>query len=306
MEPTLLIDDRLGRLRRGAFSAMIRAGTRPFLRPRVPLRVSRTVMDRMGALASPLPSGSEVDELDLDGVRTWRVRTGTPRPGRFVFAVHGGGYVYGGLGTHGGGYARLAQRLDATLVMPDYRLLPEHDAGAPLEDAVTAWQALVDRLDVQAAVVTGDSAGAGIALGLACEARDRGLRAPEVLALQSPWVDASPEVVARREPDAILGRATMQHDLDRWLSGGDADDPIRSPIRRDLRGLPPTIVQWGHGEALHEDSVSLVAALHDADVDVAAEAYAHLWHVAFLHVPTLAEANAWLDRTAALCRPHLG
>ena len=161
MEPTLLIDDRLGRLRRGAFSAMIRAGTRPFLHPRVPLRVSRTVMDRMGALASPLPSGSEVDELDLDGVRTWRVRTGTPRPGRFVFAAHGGGYVYGGLGTHGGGYARLAQRLDATLVMPDYRLLPEHDASAPLEDSVAAWQALVDRLDVQAAVVTGDSAGAG-------------------------------------------------------------------------------------------------------------------------------------------------
>lgn len=285
-----------GRMRRAALGLVVQAGTRPFLNGRVPLSVRRRALGFLGRVASPMPRGATVDVVDLGGVRTWRVQPAGARADRGLFVLHGGGYNYGGLGTHGGAYATLAEAIGATLWMPDYRLVPENAPDACIEDAVRAWAALTGGEPDRRFAVTGDSAGGGLALAVACEARDAGLPAPSCLLLHSPWIDADPTTTAQRPEDRILHRSLMQFDADLWLGERDPMDPVLSPIRRDLHGLPPTMVQWGAHEALHQDAETLVAALEAAGVTVTAEAYPDLWHVAMLHVPALLEARSWLAR----------
>ncbi len=292
-------------LRRRLLGLVVAAGTRPVLNGVVPLATRRRALDLAGRISAPVPKGVEVEVVDLGGVRTWRLTPRGAHPGRAVLALHGGGYNYGGLGTHGGAYGWLARELGVTTWMPDYRLVPEHPQEAPLEDALAAWRALAADLPDGAIAVTGDSAGAHLALGTACEVRDGGLGRPACLLLHSPWVDADPSLVDSRPSDRILHRGLLRRDVQLWLGDRDPADPLLSPIRRDLHDLPPTLVQWGRDESLTDDATALVAKLESAGVGVTAEPYPDLWHDAMLHVPALREARLWLARTAAFAADHL-
>ena len=69
------------------------------------------------------------------------------------------------------GYRHLASALaaaaDACVLVPDYRLAPEHPFPAALEDAVRAYRLDARRrVPAERIVVAGDSAGGGLALSL--------------------------------------------------------------------------------------------------------------------------------------------
>ncbi len=307
-EATDVIDLGSGRFdtqRRRVLGLGVRAAVRPFLNGRTPLAVRRRVLSKQGHIAQPVPDEVTVDVVELGGRPAWRFTPEGVTPGRSVLYCHGGGYNYGDIGTHGGAVATLASSLAATIWMPDYRLRPESPATAPLEDLLAVWRDFVEGHDPGRTLLAGDSAGAHLALSLACELRDAGLPQPRCLALLSPWVDADPARVAYRPQDAILTRKLMAGDAEVWLGDGDHKDPLYSPIHRDFTGLPPTLVQWGQHEALHLDAERLVGKLLAADVDVTAEAYVGLWHDAFLQVPLLLEAPRWLARTAVWAAQRL-
>lgn len=293
--------------RRTLLGLGLQAGVRPVLNGWAPLSWRRRWLSLAGRLSQPVPKGVQVEEVELGGRRAWRFTPDDAVDGRTLLYLHGGGYNYGDLGTHGGAVGTLAAALGATTWMPDYRLVPEHPQTAPLEDALAAWRDLAARVDPSDVVVAGDSAGAHLALSLACEVRDAGdLPQPACLCLLSPWVESDPEVARLRPADRIVSRGTLRRDARLWVGELDPADPLLSPINRDLHGLPPTLVQWGRAESLHRDAERLVAALRAADVEVTAEAYEGLWHDAFLQVPTLVEARRWIDRTARWAAGRLG
>ncbi len=298
---------RLDGLRRNVLGLVVQAGTRPFLNGWAPLSARRRLLSASGRIAQPIPNDVTLDVVELGGRRCWRFTPEGHLDDRTVLYLHGGGYNYGDVGTHGGAVGTLAASLSAVVWMPDYRLVPEAPSTAPLEDARAAWADLAGRSDPRRTLVAGDSAGAHLALSLACEVRDAGdAPLPAALALLSPWVDADPARIEHRPNDRIVTRAVMRRDTALWLGDdGDPDDPHWSPLHRDLVGLPPTLVQWGRRECLHLDAERLVAKLLEAEVDVTAEAYEGLWHDAFLQVPLLVEAGRWIARTAVWAAQHL-
>jgi epsilon-lactone hydrolase len=179
----------------------------------------------------------------------------TPRhcvPRTTVVYVHGGGYVAGIDPFHVRYLARLAEALQARIVVPDYPVAPEHtwrDSHHALADLTARWAG-----DSERVVLAGDSAGGGYALALALTLRDRGGPQADRLLLIAPWVDlttSTPETHEFSARDPWLFLSKLQSYGEWWA--GSADDlgrPEVSPALGDLAGLPPALVFCGTRDTL--------------------------------------------------------
>jgi len=201
------------------------------------------------------------------------------KPGALLY-LHGGAYCIGAPATHRALTTRLARGLGLPVFAPDYRLAPEHPFPAGLEDALAACRALGTLHGP--VIVAGDSAGGGLALATVLALRDAGEAPPAALLLFSPWADMRPGATPGQAPrgEAMLSRAWAEACAAHYLGAQTpAGNPLCSPLTADLRGLPPTLIQAGTDELLHDQALALHAALEAAGVQTRCEIWARRWHV---------------------------
>jgi acetyl esterase/lipase len=220
-------------------------------------------------------------------------RGGTP--GRIVLYIHGGGFV-GPIDPYQVRYgARLASALNATVVMPDYPLIPEHTWRDSHEDIVRVIQRATETSD--RVVVVGDSAGGNIALSAALTVRDRGGPQPSHLLLHAPWVDlttSTPETQVVTEWDPWLFIGKMYAYAEWWA--GSPDDLGRSevsPALGDLAGLPRALMFCGTRDTLNPGCRLLARRAAAAGWDLTYVEQPGLLHV-YPILPFIPEAKqAW-------------
>jgi monoterpene epsilon-lactone hydrolase len=278
------------------------------LSPRVPVRVQRVLV---AAALQPFPSARGVvrNRRTMAGVPLECLRRKGRKPEHTILFLHGGGYCVGSPAAYRAITTRLARLSGAEIIVPDYRLAPEHPHPAALDDAVRVYRGLLDEGRAPARlIVAGDSAGGGLSLALALELRARDLPLPAALATISPWVDLAlrgDSIVSRAARDPLLSQAAIAHwsALYRGRPGGTlaADAPACSPLYADLRGLPPLLIQVGSEEILHDDALRLAAAARAAGVTVTLREFAGLWHDFHLQAGVLADADAALAELVAYC-----
>src|SRR5262249_62310946 len=103
---------------------------------------------------------------------------------------HGGGHVSGSPALYGDFTWRIAAATRARTVILDHRLAPEHPFPAALDDAVTAYRALVaDGADPRRMAVIGGASGGGPVLAMLLKLRDESVRLPAGAPALSPWAD---------------------------------------------------------------------------------------------------------------------
>lgn len=229
----------------------------------------------------------------------------TPRgraPDRTLYYLHGGGFVAPIDPFHVRYATRLARRLGARLVMPDYPLAPEHtwrDSHAPVADDVARWAGSGQ------VVLAGDSAGGGFALGVALTLRDRAGPQPDRLLLHAPWVDlttSTPETYEMDPVDPWLFIGKLEAYAAWWA--GSAEDLARpevSPALARLDGLPPALVFSGTRDLLSPGCRLLARRAADADWDLTYVEQPGLLHVYPL-LPLVPEARAAWRTTVGFLR----
>ncbi len=122
---------------------------------------------------------------------TW-VTPSSAVDGRVLLYLHGGGYAIGSSKAYGPLASELASRLKGRVLVPDYRLAPEHPYPAALEDAVSAYRWLLDQGTPAGSIaVAGDSCGGGLTVATLVAIRDAGLPLPVGAVLISAWADLS-------------------------------------------------------------------------------------------------------------------
>ncbi|GAA4731539.1 alpha/beta hydrolase [Actinomycetospora chibensis] len=212
-------------------------------------------------------------------VRVYRPAGSTSRA-PVVVNFHGGGFVQGDLDQSEWFCAHVAHEASVVVVSVDYRLAPEHTFPVPAQDCYDAVTALVADarvwgLDPARVAVMGDSAGGNLATVVCLMARDRrldGLDAPTIAAqvLVYPgteMVDALPS--ERAIPVApILSAADIRGFHQLYLGGADGTHPYASPLRAELAGLPPALVQTAEHDPLRDHGERYVDALDAAGVPV--------------------------------------
>lgn len=212
--------------------------------------------------------------------------------------LHGGGYVFGSLRTHGNLIGALARASRARTLALEYRLAPEHPAPAAIEDAVLAYRHLLSEgVAPERIVISGDSAGGGLTLLLLLALRSLGLPLPAAAVPISPWVDlgcSGESFVTNAELD-FVGIEHCRMAAASFLGGRDASDPAISPLFADLMGLPPLLVHAGGRETLVDQIRAFVARARSASLDVTYAEYPEMVHVWHLHRGVTPEAQQAID-----------
>ncbi|MBV9749608.1 MAG: alpha/beta hydrolase [Acetobacteraceae bacterium] len=184
---------------------------------------------------------------------------------------HGGGFIMGGLDSHDRLLRRVCARAELPILAVDYRLAPEHPYPAAHDDALAALREALTVLPAPLAV-GGDSAGANLAAS-AC------LQQPGAVlqCLLYPIVDAVANEAERYPSAACYGRGFLldMEDLHACaallspggdLDGVDWDGPRLSPMRHDLRDMPPALITAAGFDPLRDQAYAYAAALRRAGV----------------------------------------
>jgi acetyl esterase/lipase len=270
------------------------------LDPALPWPVQRTRLDQL-TKTSLLPRGTTITEQAIGGVRAEMVSAQASGSQPTVVHFHGGGYCVGSAFTPRSWAAHLSAQAGCRVVLPEYRLAPEHPHPAGLQDARAVIKALYGETEPGSVVVSGDSAGGGLALSLILSLRDEGQPLPAGCILLSPWLDlgrdrrAVPELARRdvvQTPEWLDACARAYADPSAWA------EPSVSPLRAAHSGLPPLLIQAGTDELLAPDAELLAARASAAGVDVTYTRWPRMWHDFVLQPGLLAAADSALAQAA--------
>lgn len=252
-----------------------------------------------GVAAGAFRTEPAAEEAMIGGVRTLRFRPPGPSAGT-ILHMHGGGFRIGCPEMVGPFAAALARRCNVTVICPNYRLAPEYPFPAGIADGNSVLQNLnVD--ERRKLILSGDSAGGGLAASLASLALNDAVR-PIGLMLFSPWLDLTVTSDSYREnaatdPVFSIESATAAAAL--YLQGMAPNDPLASPVFGDVTGFAPTLISAGSGEVLVEDSRVFAAKLRMAGVTVQLDVFPGMEHVAVTRGMQLPGASETFELAAS-------
>jgi acetyl esterase/lipase len=238
-----------------------------------------------------VPPEVTIRSVNAGGVPALRLSPHPERPTTVLF-LHGGGYVMGSAFGYRPLVGALAAAADTAVLVPDYRLAPEHPFPAAVTDALNAYTWLLDTgTPPHQVTCMGDSAGAGLVLSLLVALNQQELPLPGGAVLMCPGIDLT--CASFEKPLSAEDLARIRRCGQLYLNGHPADDPLVSPLHADLRGLPPMLVQAGTGDPFHHDAKLLTHHALACGVDAQLELYpvdAHVFQVFWSFLPEAADA----------------
>ena len=264
---------------------------------------------REAASAQPLPADVTVTAAALGGVPTAEITIDGIESRHVVLYFHGGVYVISDAFLAAGLASEIGRRTQAKVISVDYRLAPEHPYPAAVDDALAAYEALLENgTEPSDIAFAGESAGGGLAIATLVNARDRGLPLPAAAFAMSPYADltlSGATMETKRDVDPLLSRELLQPRVTDYVSGHDPALGLISPVFADLSDLPPLIIQAGSHEVLLDDAIRLAQQAAAADVEVTLEITPRVPHVFQGFSAMLDEAAVALDRAGQLLSGHL-
>lgn len=272
------------------------------------LNKKRNATEQFSKLITP-KSQVIIEDFNIGDIACELVSPGfVHREDKIILYCHGGGYVSGGLG-----YARilarkLANNTGLKVLSFEYRLAPENQYPAALEDGMSIWNYLMLKgYGSKDVIVAGDSAGGNMALEMCIRLKKDERLLPLGLVLFSPWTDmraCASSYQTYKDKDPLLTYEYIVAVRDAYI-GAEADpsDEKYSPLMADLSKFPPTYIQVGSNEILRKDSEHLYKALKDKDVYAKLDVCKGGWHV-YQQMP-IHKAQEAMEMVNEFIRNHL-
>ena len=205
-------------------------------------------------------------------------------PVAVVYHLHGGGLVAGSVYEDLPWLLELAAQAGTAVAAVEYRLAPEWPFPAAVEDSYAGLEWLAEHgakhgVDPARIVVSGVSAGGGLAAATALLARDR--RGPHLAGqlLIYPMLDDRNDSLSAVQMAGVgsWDRAANATGWRAYLgsgSGGPHTPGHAAPARaEDLSGLPPTFVDVGSAETFRDEDIAYAQRLWRCGGD----AELHVW-----------------------------
>ena len=269
---------------------------------------------RQGMATRQAPADSNVKCIrsQIDGMPgEWVVAPGAD-PGLRLMYLHGGGYVSGS----GANYLPLAADISAAaqcaVLLPDYRLAPEHRFPAAVEDCIRAHAWMIASgpygpAPAKATFIAGDSAGGGLTLATLLALRDRRLQMPKGGIPLSTFADltlASESIQSQSKNELFMHPSCLVDFVKLYVAPDDVRNPLASPVFGDYTGIPPLLIQVGEYEVIRDDSVRVATKARADGVDVKLEVWPGQVHV--FQIRGLPESREAIAHIADFMRSCLG
>jgi monoterpene epsilon-lactone hydrolase len=254
-------------------------------------------------------NGLDAPMIRIGGVEC--VLADAPSPAATILHFHGGGYRLGSASAWSGLAAAITSATGARTILPDYPLAPEHPFPAALHAGHNVIEEARRRWPDSPLILSGDSAGGGLALALA-----GALASPSPLSaliLFSPWLDLTLSAASYDRcaiSDRLFSRDIASAAADTYLQGWPAADPLASPLLAPVDTLPPLLLFASASEALVDDSIAfhrrLVQAGRQCSFHIEPDA-GHVWPFTMpdsaVTKRTMMQVRNFMDTTLAL---HIG
>jgi acetyl esterase/lipase len=233
------------------------------------------------------------------------------RPG--IYNIHGGGYLVGNRFFGLGGPLEMVRECNAVCVTVEYRLAPEHPHPVPADDcyAGLVWVGEhTAELGINASklMITGQSAGGGLAAACALMARDKGGPALCAQLLTYPMLDDRMETVSAKQYPAEGTWSNGSNEMAWKCLLGDNRQQVSiyaAPGRAtDLSNLPPTFIEVATAEVFRDENSAYASKLWAAGIQCEFHAWPGAFHGYDMMAPTaelskisMATRLAWVKRT---------
>lgn len=269
----------------------------------------RQGFNAMGLAFTPSQDASFV-KVDIDGVKAEWTQVPESDDSSVLLYLHGGGYIMGSIEGYRDFVARICREGRIRALSVDYRLAPENQFPAAIEDAVKTYKwLLVQNIDPARIIIAGDSAGGGLALSTLLALKENGIKLPAAAICLSPVTDLAQtgkSVMTKAASDAFLSSELLNFCYYNYL-GTDENkmNPLASPLYADLTGMPPLLIMVGTAEILLDDSIRLARKAKECGVDVdivVAEEMIHVWSFFAGIIP---EGQEGVETMGVFIRKHL-
>lgn len=263
----------------------------------------------MGRRQEPTVPGVKTIKTKVGDLACEWVLTPDADPDVRLLYLHGGGWVSG----TGGNYLPLAADISlaakCAVLLPDYRLAPEHPFPAGLMDCVAAHNWMVENSPegpgrAKATFIGGDSAGGNLTLTTLLALKEQKLSLPAGAIAISPGTDftlTSPSLKSVHDP--IISSRTMPLFREHYLAATDPRNPLASPLFGDFKGLPPLLIQTGEHEMLRDDSIRVAKKARADGTPVTLEIWPGMVHV--FHIRGLPESREAISHIGAFVKGKL-
>ena len=227
---------------------------------------------------------------------------------------HGGGWVWSSVDTHDRLVREHAAASGFVTINVDYTLSPEAKFPQALLECADVVRAIAAEaaawgIDPARIVVGGDSAGGNLALSTAILLRDHG--GPPLLGLLTayPVTDArfdTPSYHEFAEGYGLTRAGMMAYWSHYTRDDSDLHNPLACPLRADLTGLPPVMIQLAELDVLYSEGAALARKLEASGVATTVETCPGVLH-GFMRLSgtvdvakqAIVRAGAWLQNLAS-------
>lgn len=282
---------------------MERTAASSIVQAQLPVETRRAQFEAGRALI-PLPSDVQVEAITAGSVTAEWVNTLDLDEQQVVLYIHGGGFVWGSCTSSRVVAATFARIAHARVLVPNYRLAPEHPFPAAPQDCLAAYHWLLDSgVSPEHLVVVGDSAGGGLVLALLVKLAQAALPQPAGAVLISPWLDltlSGASYTTNAQTDFMESRDLLLEMRQHYLGVHDPRSELSSPLFADVSGLPPLLIYAGSDELLVDDAIQITQRLRQVGGSVELQIGAGFWHT----WPITAAMRPFPEGTQAL--EHIG
>jgi acetyl esterase/lipase len=274
----------------------------------VPAKTIAAVRELFEQLANDLPpaaASTHFEDVAAGGVPGVWVRAELASSDDVILFLHGGGYNCGSTKVYRDFMARLSHACGARVLGIDYRLAPEHKFPAAVDDAIAAYEWLIEATPAGRVTFVGDSAGGGLVLGTLVALRDRGVTLPRGAICISSWTDLEglgESITTKADVDPWIRPERIPFSTRLYVTPENVRHPYAAPLYADPTGLPPLLIMVGSDETLLDDSTRFAAKAEAAGVDVTLEVWDGMIHVWPFFAGVLPEGMQAFERMGQFVR----
>ena len=193
--------------------------------------------------------------------------------------IHGGGFMMKASPAHFMRAKEYAYKLNCTVILPDYRLIPKYPYPAAVEDCYSVYTWMLEhkeklQIDIGKIAVLGDSAGGNLAAALSFLVRDRGLPMPCFQMLIYPVTDRRMQTESMKlYTDTPVWDAKLSKLMwELYLADVDLKEEILGYISpaeaENVSDMPPTYVEVAEFDCLRDEGILYAKKLKDAGAPV--------------------------------------
>ncbi len=268
----------------------------------------RNETEAAGLKFGKIPAGISITPTTIGTMYAEWMKVENADPHKIILYFHGGMYLIGSARGHRVHVAKFVKGTGVNALTFDYRLAPEHPFPAGLNDAVDAYEFLLNQnFNPKKILFVGDSAGAGLCLATLLALKDKKIPLPAVAAVLSPWTDLtlSGSSYQTNKYSCVSPLGSAEYASEYYVGNNDRKNPHISPLYGNLKGLPPLHISAGSKEILLDDSVQFTEKAKEAGVDVTLTIGDGMCHCYPAFGNLLPESKETLNEIITFLRKHI-